>query len=48
MVTMKGTFYANKSELPQYYHVKYQNDMIIDHFTISKINKPNYNKIGQL
>ncbi|HET9805945.1 MAG TPA: LamG-like jellyroll fold domain-containing protein [Nitrososphaeraceae archaeon] len=46
--TLKGTFYANKSELPRYHYVKYQNDMIIDHFTISKTNKPNDNKIGNV
>ncbi|HEX7257651.1 MAG TPA: hypothetical protein VF242_06285, partial [Nitrososphaeraceae archaeon] len=38
--TMKGTFYANESELPNYYNVNYQNN-IIDHFTISKMNATN-------
>ena len=33
-----GTFYANERELPHYYYVNYQNN-IIDQFTISKINK---------
>ena len=36
--TLKGTFYANKSELPRYHYVNYQNN-IIDEFTISKINE---------
>ncbi|HSF49754.1 MAG TPA: LamG-like jellyroll fold domain-containing protein [Nitrososphaeraceae archaeon] len=35
--TLKGTFYANESELPNYYYVDYQNN-IIDEFTISKID----------
>jgi hypothetical protein len=41
--TLKGTFYANESELPRYHYVNYQNDIIIDHFTISKMDKPNNN-----
>jgi hypothetical protein len=45
--TIKGTFYANESELPQYYYVNYQNN-IIDHFTISKMNKPNNNEFDKL
>ena len=36
--TLKGTFYANESELPHYYYVDYQNN-IIDQFTISKIDE---------
>ena len=45
---MEVFFYTNKIELPRYYYIKYQNDMIIDHFTISKTNKPNYYKVGKL
>ena len=41
--TLKGTFYANESELPHYHYVNYQNNIIIDHFTISKTNIPNDN-----
>ncbi|HET9806312.1 MAG TPA: hypothetical protein VFP49_05350 [Nitrososphaeraceae archaeon] len=41
--TIKGTFYANESELPHYHYVNYQNNIIIDHFTISKTNTPNDN-----
>jgi hypothetical protein len=41
--TLKGTFYANKSELPHYHYVKYENN-IIDEFTISKINESDKNK----
>jgi hypothetical protein len=40
--TLKGIFYANESELPRYHYVNYQNN-IIDHFTILKTDKPNYN-----
>jgi Calcineurin-like phosphoesterase len=40
--TVKGTFSANESELPYYYNVNYQNN-IIDSFTISKIHMPNNN-----
>jgi hypothetical protein len=35
--TLKGTFYANESELPNSYYVDYQNN-IIDEFTISKVD----------
>ena len=45
--TIKGTFYANESELPHYYYVNYQNN-IIDQFTISKMNKPNNNEFDKL
>jgi hypothetical protein len=41
--TLKGTFYANEQEFPNYYYVDYQND-IIDQFTISKTNEPDNNK----
>jgi hypothetical protein len=41
--TLKGTFYANESELPPYSYVKYQ-DNIIDEFTISKTNESDNNK----
>ena len=41
--TIKGTFYANESELPHYHYVNYQNNIIIDHFTISKTGTPNNN-----
>ena len=41
--TLKGTFYANESELPRYHYVNYQNNIIIDQFTISKMDKPNNN-----
>ena len=37
--TVKGTFYANERELG-YYYVDYKN-IIIDHFTISKMNAAN-------
>ena len=40
---LKGTFYANERELPHYYYVNFQNNIIIDHFTISKTNSPNNN-----
>jgi hypothetical protein len=41
--TLKGTFYANESQLPRYHYVNYQNNIIIDQFTISKIDKPKSN-----
>jgi Calcineurin-like phosphoesterase len=41
--TLKGTFYANEQEFPNYYYVKYQ-DNIIDEFTILKTNKSDNNK----
>jgi len=40
--TVKGTFYANESQLPSHYYGDYQN-IIIDHFTISKQDKWNSN-----
>ncbi len=40
---LKGTFYANERELPHHYYVNFQNNIIIDHFTISKTNSPNNN-----
>jgi len=39
--TLKGTFYANESELPQYHYVDYNNN-VIDHFAILKIDNPDY------
>jgi hypothetical protein len=36
-------FYANESQLPRYHYVGYQNNIIIDQFTISKIDEPNNN-----
>jgi hypothetical protein len=44
--TLKGTFYANESELPRYHYVNYQGNIIIDQFTISKTN--NYNEFDKL
>ena len=41
--TLKGIFYANEPDLPQYYYVKYQNN-IIDEFSISKTNESDNNK----
>ena len=41
--TLKGTFYTNTSELPYYYYVDYQNN-IVDQFTISKTTEPDNNK----
>ena len=42
--TLKGTFYANERELPSYYYLSYQSN-IIDQFTISKTSEPdNSNK----
>lgn len=41
--TLKGTFYANISELPQNYYVNYQNN-IVDRFTISKTTESESNK----
>ena len=45
--TLKGTFFANEkvseSELPRYHYVTYQDNIIIDQFTISKMDKPNNN-----
>jgi hypothetical protein len=43
---LKGTFYANERELPHHYYVNFQkniiqNNIIIDHFTISKTNSLN-------
>ncbi len=46
--TLKGTFYANKSELPLYHYINYQNNIIIDQFTISKMDKPNNNEFDKL
>jgi len=46
--TLKGTFYANESELPRYHYVNYQGNIIIDQFTISKINTPNNNEFDKL
>jgi hypothetical protein len=46
--TLKGTFYANESELPRYHYVNYQGNTIIDQFTISKINTPNNNEFNKL
>jgi hypothetical protein len=40
---LKGTFYANERELPHNYYVNFQNNIIIDHFTISKTNSLNNN-----
>jgi hypothetical protein len=45
---LKGTFYANERELPHHYYVNFQkniiqNNIIIDHFTISKMNSLNSN-----
>jgi calcineurin-like phosphoesterase family protein len=43
--TLKGTFFANdkesKSEFPRYHYVSSQDNIIIDQFTISKMDKPN-------
>jgi hypothetical protein len=44
--TVKGTFYANERELPRYYYVSYQNN-IVDQFTISKMDKPNNNEFDK-
>jgi Calcineurin-like phosphoesterase len=41
--TLKGTFYANEQEFPNYYYVDYRND-IIDQFTISKTTEPDNNR----
>jgi hypothetical protein len=42
--TLKGTFYANEVEEPSgYQYVTSQNNIIIDQFTISKIDKSNNN-----
>jgi hypothetical protein len=41
--TLKGTFYANEQEFPNYYYVDYRND-IIDQFTLSKTNELDNNK----
>jgi hypothetical protein len=41
--TLKGTFYANESVLPQHYYVDYNNN-IIDQFTIPKITEPDNNR----
>ena len=45
--TLKGTFFANEkeseSELPRYHYVSYQDNIIIDQFTISKMDKPKNN-----
>jgi hypothetical protein len=41
--TLKGTFYANEPQLPNYHYVKYQNN-IIDEFTISKTIELDNNK----
>jgi hypothetical protein len=46
--TLKGTFYANESELPRYHYVNYQGNIIIDQFTISKKNTPNNNEFNKL
>jgi hypothetical protein len=43
---VKGTFYANERELPRYYYVSYQNN-IVDQFTISKMDKPNNNEFDK-
>ena len=40
---LKGTFYVNESELPNYDYVNFQNN-ILDQFTISKTNEPDKNK----
>jgi Calcineurin-like phosphoesterase len=37
--TVKGTFYANKVEEPSSYHYVSNKNNVIDHFTISKVNK---------
>ena len=41
-------FFANEkeseSELQRYHYVNYQDNIIIDQFTISKMDKPNNNK----
>jgi hypothetical protein len=41
--TLKGIFYANEQEFPNYYYVDYRND-IIDQFTISKTIEPDNNR----
>ena len=41
--TLKGTFYANESVLPQHYYVDYNNN-IIDQFTIPKTTEPDNNR----
>jgi Calcineurin-like phosphoesterase len=41
--TLKGTFFANENELPYYYYIDYQ-DNVIDHFTISKESEQYNNK----
>ncbi|HET8794071.1 MAG TPA: metallophosphoesterase [Nitrososphaeraceae archaeon] len=43
--TLKGTFYANEQEFPNYYYVDYRND-IIDQFTISKTTETDNNREG--
>ena len=44
---LKGTFYANESELPQHHYVDFQNN-IIDQFTISKTAEAENNKGSNL
>ena len=41
--TLEGTFFANESELPDYYYIYHQGN-IIDHFVISKEAEPSDNK----
>jgi hypothetical protein len=46
--TLKWTFFANdkesESEFPRYHYVTYSDNILIDQFTISKVDKPNNNK----
>ncbi len=46
--TLKGTFYANESELPRYHYVTYQINTIVDQFTISNTNTSNNNNVDKL
>jgi Calcineurin-like phosphoesterase len=45
--TLKGTFFANEKEsesaFPRYHYVTYSDNIVIDQFTISKVDKPNNN-----
>jgi len=45
--TLKGTFFANEkgseSEFPRYHYVTYSDNIVVDQFTISKVDKPNNN-----
>ena len=46
--TVKGTFYANESELPRYHYINYQSNTIVDQFTILKTNISNNNEFNKL